>query len=299
MAIQLLILLFSHHLHAAACCSGGSSQIAIITGDLASQFKVGYANTAVIADVDSQRQINDRDSSLREVTETFDLQYNRKISDVWQMGLSIPVVQKTKQTKTQQEESRGIGDLSLQTTYEFLPELEYSEWKPKGFLFSYVKLPNAPSIYDSSEPLQSDSYGKGFYQFGLGALFVKRLKGFEVLASPTLIYYLPKAYNLDFQSREIQPGISSFVRYGATYFFKQLPMQVSLQHVIRHDEKTKVEGLSDSSNSYYQDMILNLSYDWKIYSFSGFYSNQKILGPAKNTSLESSIGVQITSSYDL
>ncbi|MCB0348159.1 MAG: hypothetical protein KDD37_04955, partial [Bdellovibrionales bacterium] len=176
---------------------------------------------------------------------------------------------------------------------------EYSVWKPKGFLFLSLKLPTAPSGYESTEPLQTDSYGKGFYQLGIGSLFVKRIRSFELLLSPSVVGYRPESYFLDGENRKIEPGLSGIFRYGVTYFFKKQPLQVSAQHVLRYDDKTKIAGLNSSAVSYYQDLILNLNYDFNGYSLSGFYSNQNVFGPSKNTSLETSVGIQFTSSYDL
>ncbi|HWU43973.1 MAG TPA: hypothetical protein VN132_11065, partial [Bdellovibrio sp.] len=171
--IFLSALLLSIKVYAASCCGGGFAFPALILGDDKALFTSSFSYGSVTDDVlPNGKWIHRADNNQ---SETMKIDGAYLISDLWQTGMSVPVVSR----QIDKEDSMGLGDISINLGYEFLPELSYSEWKPKGLAFLQITLPTSPSVYDATNILAADSRGRGFFTLGPGMVFTKNWKAWD------------------------------------------------------------------------------------------------------------------------
>ncbi len=163
---KVLLFIFSflliESLWAAPCCGGGPAGIPLITGDEQLALRMGLAQVQEEYYIDTYgyRSEKGRDYQLFTLSSSF------LLNDRWQAGFLLPLQQ------TQAE--KNIGDLSLNIAYELLPELSYSRWRPKLFVYSGLDLPTGRSTFDN--PTSEDQIsGLGYYRAALGALAVKAM----------------------------------------------------------------------------------------------------------------------------
>jgi hypothetical protein len=177
MILLFLSFFFSNAVEAAPCCAGSTALPSLITGDEKTLINASVAYGDVIGDAPaSGRGIPVfRDAlSRREIRKTMNLGLATLVTDRWQIGVSIPIVQNDISTATTQEINTRLGDVSATIGFESLPEWEYSEWKPRIYTFAQWVAPTGRSIWDSQSRFATDVSGVGYHQLHLGAVAIKR-----------------------------------------------------------------------------------------------------------------------------
>jgi hypothetical protein len=162
---------------AAPCCAGSSALPSLITGDEARLIGMSVSYSDVIGDAPGAGKGIPvfRDAySIREIRKNMNLSFATLISDRWQVGVSLPIVQNELASNTTQEINTQLGDVSATIGFEALPEWEYSLWTPRIYTFVQWVAPTGGSIWDSQTRLASDVSGVGFHQLNLGAVVIKR-----------------------------------------------------------------------------------------------------------------------------
>ncbi len=206
--MSVFILFYSDMNFAASCCGGGFSAPALITGDHQSQFTTSYSQSRVDSDVSTsgiwqKRQTDDQ-------SQTFKLDAATIINDRFQMGLSLPIQQRSV-TSPEGGRSVGLGDISLLGGFEFLPDWDYSPWRPKGIVYTSILIPSGKSIYDNDNLNGLKTTGRGFWALGLGTFLTKSFRKWDGFINLELHRSLEKdVSNSEFQGKVI-PG------YGLTY----------------------------------------------------------------------------------
>lgn len=160
--LSIFSFLLAESLWAAPCCGGGPAGISLITGDEQRALRLGMAQVQENAYIDTYgyRSEKGREYQLLTVSGSF------LISDRWQAGFLLPF--------QQAQAEKNVGDVFVNVAYELLPELSYSRWRPKVFLYSGVDLPSGKSTFDN--PTSEDQIsGLGYFRASLGALAVKSL----------------------------------------------------------------------------------------------------------------------------
>lgn len=183
MILLFLSFFFSNAVEAAPCCAGSTALPSLITGDEKTLINASVAYGDVIGDAPaSGRGIPVfRDAlSRREIRKTMNLGLATLVTDRWQIGVSIPIVQNDISTATTQEINTRLGDVSATIGFESLPEWEYSEWKPRIYTFAQWVAPTGRSIWDSQTRFATDVSGVGFHQLHLGAVAIKRWSDWDV-----------------------------------------------------------------------------------------------------------------------
>ena len=95
MAYKSLILFFifgAGKVYSAACCGGGAGLPNLITGDYRSQVSVVASNSAVTHTADNKGNFIKRDKDNKEVKEGVTLKAAYLLSELWQLGLEIPII---------------------------------------------------------------------------------------------------------------------------------------------------------------------------------------------------------------
>lgn len=286
------LLLVSKTVLAAACCGGSSSLPSLITGDYRQQWSMTYSNAAIVFDADTESKIQPRNSSLQEVNETFLLRAAYVLDSRIQYGLELPIKLNTKKLTTQEESSSSISDISFQIAYEFLPELEFSKWKPRGFIFLKQVIPVGKSTYNSEKMLMTDATSNGFFTTSLGLGFYKVISQFDWQALADLSFKHSREFTTSSGDKlYISPGIEQKYLLSAGYSPNNGNWRFGTGIQYLHSAAAKS---SLSQSKYILESNGNLSYVIDNKSFSISYFDQSFWGTAKNSPLAKGITFSFT-----
>lgn len=216
MILLFFISLFNSQTFAAPCCAGSGALPSLITGDEARSVGVSISAGSVVADAAGAGKglpVFRDDQSNRELRRNLTINGATLISDRWQVGASVPVVQNQISSGAYSESKAHLGDISATLGYEALPEWEYSEWKPRVFTFLQWVMPTGQPMENSTARMASDVSGLGFHQLHLGAIAIKRWNDWD--ANIVLKLGREFSYSSGFLNSAIGGGYSFAERWRA------------------------------------------------------------------------------------
>jgi hypothetical protein len=286
------ILLFnffiSQNLFAAACCGGGSAAASIITSDDKAQISTSLTAMEVVVDnVDSEGIWRKWDQHQQ--VKTFRIEAAHIISDLWQVGATIPIVQRSQLDKTYS----GLGDVVGSLGYEYLPDWSYSQYRPKGIGFLQLTLPTGKAKADS-EVGGLDSRGNGFWALGIGTMLTKIILEWDFVASIEVHKGFNKTVNNSNLQGTLQPGFGGNFGLGAGYNFKDYRIGSNITWTYEDPIKVDAVSISNGTVERYATAALSGSYLYdEEWSGTVSYSDQTLFGNPINTSLGRSLALQI------
>jgi hypothetical protein len=199
-----LLLLSSSELLAGSCCGGGGTGVDIMLGDTKSVFRTKYSDETILADTNN-KFINYRVQDEVESIRSLNLSYSYRLSELTQLGINIPVIEKTRQINNERKSLSGIGDPSINYAYEFLPEYTRNPYISQAFIFSQLSIPSSPSIFTTKRTDTLDTRGSGHEKYTIGTIFTKR-KNWGMTTFQSTISYRPgkKFDNSQLSNQNIQ-----------------------------------------------------------------------------------------------
>lgn len=291
--MKLLFLLLSSFLAGslawgAACCGGGFAAPSLIAGDDRGQLSTSLSfNEIVIDNVDSQGIW--RRWSEHQKVQNLRLEGAHILSDRWQAGFVIPVVQRSQHNTT----TSGLGDLAVSAGYEYLPDWNYSLYRPKGIGYLQLTLPTGLSRAES-ENGGLDSRGNGFWALGVGTLLTKSFRMWDVFTSAEVHRSFSKDVNNSVLQGRLNPGYGGNLGLGAGY--NSASFRYGAAVTWSYEDPVKITGASPSAGAVerYATGVLSVSYlandEWSgVFS----YSDQTLFGDPVNTSLGRGIALQL------
>lgn len=292
--IGLITFMASNKSYAAACCGGSSQVPTLITTDDRSQIISTFSQAEIVVDNVDGDGFWYKSKNNQKIN-TFKIDYTYVWDNDLQAGLSIPVVNRSYMGET----SSGLADMQTTVGYEFLPEREYNIWKPKGFVYSALILPTGKSKYES-EIGGLDSRGRGLWGVSVGLVFVKVFKNFDFVQSSEVHHYLNSTKSKNNGATvDISHSLGAVLQAGMGYNWDKSRIGFGLTHSYEGPFKTHYKTIQ--TESYHDGAIenvtsLNLGYSYMMTDLSGVtvsYSNQTWLGTPRNTSLSSTVSVQL------
>lgn len=273
---------------AAACCGGGFATPSIITGDDKAQLTTAYSATEVLIDNVDSRGIWRRWEDHQRV-ETLRIDGATLISDRWQLGFTLPVVQRQ---RTDQR-SAGLGDLASTVGYEFLPDWDYHPVRPKGIGFIQLTAPTGLARGES-EMGGLDSRGNGFWALGLGSLFTKSMGRFDLLASASVHHSFPKPVDNSQIQGTLEPGFGTNVSLGGGYHFSDFRLGSSVTWTSEDPVDVRGSTFSEGTPERYATALFSISYRAST-AWTGTlsYADQTLVGSPLNTSLGKTLGFSL------
>jgi len=288
---------------AAPCCGGASALPSLITGDDQAQMSFASSAGGVVSDVSPQGVPTVRVAGDSETIQTMTLGGAYRVLDRFQMGAEIPLISRERSTSAISAQAAGLGDVRLDTAYEFLPEWSYSTWRPHGLVFFQMNLPTGPSIYDASSPYLLDARGRGFFSTALGLVFVKGIGNFDFLLSGEIHRSFPRTMdNGDGTTTELIPsyGASGVAGVGYTPGSGSWRIGVNLSPVFEGPIEAQGEINSVSDNQLVWNTCLALGYSISSdLSAVLVYTDQTLLGPSQNVSLSRTVAVNLQKRWEL
>ena len=273
----------------AACCGGGFASPSLIAGDQATQVTASTSYGEVVIDnVDGdgywRRLENHTD------LKTVKIEAATIISDRFQAGISVPVVERTRLGQN----FAGLGDLAANVGYEYLTDWDYDLYRPKGLGFLQIILPTGKSRFESDNG-GLDSRGNGFFAIGAGTLLTKTFGNIDTFVSADVHRGFSKSVNTSILSGSLAPGFGGNAGFGAGYntqFFRFGSSLIwSVEDPIAYDGK----GTQFSSSiERFASATLSVSYlasdEW---ASTLSYIDQTWFGSPVNTSLARSVALQV------
>jgi hypothetical protein len=260
---------------AAPCCAGSTALPSLITGDEAQLMVLALSYGDVIGDAPGAGKGIPvfRDSySNKEARQNITFNFATLLSDRWQFGTSIPIIQNQIKAGMTQESSTQIGDLTATVGYEALPEWEYSLWKPRIYTFVQWVAPTGRSIEQSQSKLAVDVGGLGYHQLHLGTVAIKRWSDWDAN------FVLKLGSELSYRSLQLSSS------WGVGYSFAEI-WRAGLSLESQYQSPQKISGLFTSQKLVWNTgatLTCLLSADS---SLVAGYSDQTLFGPAINTTL--------------
>jgi hypothetical protein len=274
-------------LKAASCCGAGFTIPSIITTDDKAQLAGIYTYSKVHADVlpdGTWRERNEDDH-----TQIFKLEGAHIIEDRWQAGLSL-ALQKRERSGALADTSSGLGDITAQIGYEYLPDWNYNPYRPKGIGYLSLIAPTGRSINESEDGTGIDARGRGFWGIGLGTVLTKSWRKWDANANVEIHHSFQKEVHNDQVNGTLKPGQGGSLAIGSGYNWKSIRLGGLITWV--YEDPIDVVGTPDSEGQLqrYANGSLIMSYLFKTNATAALsYTDQTLFGSPSNTALSKSI----------
>lgn len=279
---------------AAACCGGSSASPSLILGDDRLQLSTQLSRGQTVVDyVDAMNGWHTQEDMASSETLKIDVVY--LVSDLWQVGASIPWIQKKKAG----EHSAGLGDVSLTLGYEYLPDWSYHPWRPKGVGYLQLLAPFGKSNEEASDIYKLETRGRGYWQLGLGTILTKTKGIFDGFCSLDTHYSFAKQIHTEVFEGRASPGWGGQMGVGLGYNFKNWRVGSALSWIYEEAvhleqgqivEETLPQRLATASVSL---AYLFSEQNSEIWSSILTYADQTLFGDPLNTSLDQVVSVLI------
>jgi len=216
LCLFLVLTLLPSNSSSSACCGGGIVFPSVIVGDQKSQLMLIYSYTEVV--------INNVDNNgiwyrwpNRPAVQVMRLDAAHIISDRWQVGASLPVIDRSFLDKSYS----GVGDLSTTISYEYLPEWGYHQFRPKGIAFFQVILPTGRSSAESQVG-GMDSRGNGFLALGAGTILTKAWSNWDSFFMTQVHHSFARELSNPSLKGRLVPGLGGTVSIGLGFTKKKV-----------------------------------------------------------------------------
>ncbi len=286
-------LLITTNLFASSCCGGGSSSSMIITGDNQSEYSLSYSQRNDIGSTDSKGYSTLNNQSVLDQQSAYSFQFQHLFSDRLQAGIKTSFVEKQIRKQNRFENESGIGDIELQSSFEFLPEFTYSDYKPRGFVYLKGTIPNSNSLYNSNSAVFSDIRGSGLYTLSVGSFFIKHFSNLTLKAGSEVQHLFGKKFsgvNLDSYQKAYLP-------LGFAYSNQSWPVTLGVNSTFNYQTAKTLTGSVNSKS--------NVEYFWELGTFLNWsinreetlglsFSDSSLIGKNINSSLYRAVGLSYT-----
>ena len=263
-----------------ACCGGGFASPALIVGDERAQLTSSYTYSEVLDEVGTDALWRRRGS--REIGESLRIEGAHILGDRAQAGFTLPLIRRAREG----ERSSGLGDVSASLGYEYLPDWDFSAWRPRGLGFLQLTLPTGTSVQEADTTYQLDSRGRGFWALGLGTILTKAFGRWDVFAN----FEIHKSFAKHFANAQtegtLNPGLGGTSGGGVGYNFANARIGSSL--VWSYEDPVGVEGAiaSRGAAQRFATATVSASYMFdEAWAVTLAIADQTLFGSAYNTTL--------------
>jgi hypothetical protein len=279
------IYFFSCIASAASCCGGGFAIPSLITGEDKAQLTSSLTYSKIDTDVLDTGIWRHRTNN--DVSQILKIEAAKIFNDRYQYGISIPI-QSRMTSGTQGGEASGLGDIALQTGYEFLPDWDYNPWRPKGVGFISLTLPTGKSALESDNG-GLDTRGNGFWALGIGTSLSKTWNEWDATSVMEAHHSFEKNVSSSQVNGLVKPGNGGSLSIGAGYNIKDLRIGSSVAWTFEDAIST---DLTAGTAKKFATGTISGSYLFKDNWAGTFsYSDQTLFGDPLNTTLAKSAAI--------
>ena len=295
------LLFFPLKIMGASCCGSGSSLPSLITGDTRTQINLSMTRSKLLGKQLSNFKETIWTPSDDSKTQKIFLQGSYLFDNYIQIGLGLPYFFKQNYENRIRKSNQYFGDVELQAAYEVLPEVFYSNWLPRVFIFSKITVPTGSSIYEKESYDKVEVTGQGHSSVSLGALFLKAKSSIDI----QFMAEIHKGLKRRFTKRKLllEPGLGASALLSAGFSPSNNPWRWGIS-LSPNYEGPKTLTFSNKSfktdYEFYWDTTASGSYLYSRYtSFHFAITDQTILGPVHNTSLSRTFSLNVQKRWPL
>ena len=265
----------------------------IITGDNQNEYSFSFAERAYIGATDSQGYSTINNQSVLDQQSAYSLQFQHIIADRLQAAVKTSLVQKQIRKQNRFENESGLGDIELQSSFEFLPEYTYSAYKPRGFVYLKGTMPTSHSLYNSNSSLFTDVRGSGLYSISLGSFFIKHLSSWTLKSGAEAQHLFGKTFN-DVNLESYQ---KFYLPFGIAYSNQNWPITLGVNSTFNYQTPKVLTGSINSTSDKEYFWELSTFVNWTINreeTLGLSLSDSSLIGKNINSSLYRTIGLSYT-----
>lgn len=270
----------------------------LITGDHWAQLSASFSSGSIIGDAPAKGiPVFRADDNLERIS-TLSIDGATLLSDRLQTGFSIPFTRRSVEYGSLNNAHSDLGDVRWNMAFEAFPQFTYSSWKPTGYVFFQANLPTSKSIYESTEPGLVDANGKGFFSFSTGTFWKKQFSVWDLYFSPEVHYSIPGIFqSADGSLLKVSPGWGASAALGIAASPGNGDLRLGLRISPGYEQGKRTDkNVSISIGSYKLawDTALETAYLLNtVWSVSATYTDQTLIGPAVNTTLNRMIALSL------
>lgn len=293
-----IVLLFITTIEAIAgsCCGGGSGTAQIMLGPTQSVIRVSFQNQTLVADSNSYSSIVSKEYQDLETIKTTNFSTSYAFKNLWQAGISIPLISKSKNINNEWQQVEGLGDIQVNTAYEYWPEYSRHQFISQAFAVFQVTLPTAPSLFTTKRTDVLDTRGQGHRIYSLSNMLVKKLKNHTFNLNIALSYREGQNFNDSLFSEKTittKSSLNNDLSLAHSYNLNSaLSSVIQISRVYEDNVATSV-FIGKNQSSLVYTSSLGLNYSLTDYDISATYKDDLLIGPSYNHTLGKAISVGI------
>jgi hypothetical protein len=195
----------------------------------------------------------------------------------------------------QNDHAQSFSDTQAGYTYEIVPEYNYSLWRPLIYTSLLLNLPTGKSIYDNTQ-LGEGTDVTGHNQWGLGVGFTIRKVFFPVtlLLQGRTLQMLKKQFSNVEVGSFYDSSLAMLGSYSLSWQAVTLHLGITTNHLSSRTLNASIESQSMQNTSLLIGLQKSMNDSWTV----GFnYSDQTLLGPAKNSVLNKTLTMNLNYNY--
>lgn len=295
------LLIMSKSSMAASCCGGGSNLPSLITGDNRAQIGLTLSNASEIGRTNSTGTPTFWNENKDKSTQVASIKGAYLFDNFLQFGVETSLLSKKYvDDKGMNESDSELGDTSLVSAYEFMPETSSSFTNPRGFSFFKLTIPTGTSNFENQNPGLTDVSGKGLWTASLGMAFTKVYRGFDYQVMAEGHHSLERTFIKSDENVSPGPGTSAILAVGYSPSRTMWRFGAALSpHYESKKTITTNSKVITTSEEYYWDSSISASYMVGDYGYTASYVDQTLIGPTKNTTLSRTISISLLRRWKL
>lgn len=238
------------------------------------------------------------DDKKREVTSLL-LNVAGTVAPRQQMLLNTAIVQGHYSDESGSERSNHLSDTLLGYSYEILPEYAFSYWKPIVYVTGFLNLPTGHSTYEMNLSEGTDVTGHDQWGAGLGLTVKKVYFPWTLTLQGRTLQLFAKTFGDVRVSDFYDSSLALIVNHSSRFWDLQWNGGVTFNHLSERTTE-RVEGIPLDSSEASQSFSLLAGVQRPVGKNWGAgisYSDQTLLGPAKNSILNRSINLNLNYNY--
>ncbi len=284
----------SLRVQANSCCGQSPASFPVLTLDQKLSVNTSYSVSQAAGRILSPDQFVVWDSKDRQI-QTYQMSVASTFFSRHQFYINTAYLNSQYRDAFQDASSQNLSDTQLGYTYELLPEYSFHPLKPTLHTSILVNAPTGQSIYDNIS-LSEGTDVTGHNQWGLGLGLTAKKVYFPLTL--TLQARSLRIFKKQFSSVEVgsfyDSSLALLTSYALPWKGIVLNAGVTTNHLSSRTINTGVESQTMQNTTLLVGLQKSLNDTWNI----GFnYSDQTLLGPAKNSVLNKTATMNVNFNY--
>ncbi len=294
--LTIILIFYSKQVNASSCCGQAPSSFSVLTNNEKLNISTSFVKIRTQGRL-IRNSGNFYDwSNKKRTIQSFTFDISLSLEERHQINLSSSLNSGSFSSEFEKATSNNLSDTLISYTYELLPEYSYSKFKPQVFSSVFLSVPSGHSIYKKNGLSEGTSVtGHEQWGVGLGLTLRKVYFPFSFLAQIKSIRFFSKNFDNFSVSDFFDTSINFTTSYTTKFFNIIINSGLTLSHISPKKINTlRIKSLESISTGLFFGVQKNISIDTSI---GIIYTDQTLLGPAKNTLLNRSMSLNINHKF--